>query len=58
MSVHRDIEDAADHLRALANRLRSGSSDPEQTARHMRQVADELEDLARKVKRAARETRG
>lgn len=54
MSVHRDIEEAADSLRALAGRLLSGSQDPEQAARKMRQDADELEDLARKVKRAAR----
>lgn len=55
MSVYGDIEDAADSLRALANRLRTGSTDPDQAARQMFQVADELEDLATRVKRAARE---
>ena len=52
-----DIEDAAEKLRSLANRLRSGSTDPDQAAAQMRRVANELDDLVRRVKRLAREAR-
>ncbi len=53
MSVHGDIEDAADSLRYLANRLRVGSASPDQAASQMVALANELDDLAAKVKRAA-----
>ena len=53
MSIHGDIEDVADSLRTLANQLHSGSVDPENAAHRMNQTAEELDYLARKLKRAA-----
>lgn len=45
------FEDAVASLRALANRLRTGPTNPDQAARQMFQVANELEDLAGRVLR-------
>ena len=54
MSVHGEIDHVADHLRSLASRLRQDPGDPDKAARELTSLADDLEDLARKVKHLAR----
>ena len=55
MSVARNIEEVAEDLRSLASRLRRNPGDPDKAARQIVSLADDLDDLARKVKRLARE---
>jgi hypothetical protein len=50
MTMRGEIEDIADNLRRLASSLRSGSRDPEQVASKLKNIADELEGLALKLK--------
>ena len=55
MSVARDIEQVADNLRSLASQLRRDPEDPDRAALEIVSLANDLDDLARKVKRLARQ---
>lgn len=54
MSIDRDVAAAASRIRSLASMLHSGAMDPDGAISKMKQVADELDRLVSKIRRALR----
>jgi hypothetical protein len=54
-AIDEHLADAAADIRSLAGDLTSDSLDPGAVASRLRMLASDLEDLARKLKRAARD---
>jgi hypothetical protein len=55
MSLRSETEEVADRLQSLAAGLRPGVQDPQAVEKKLSSLADDLDELAQRLKRAARQ---
>jgi hypothetical protein len=55
LSMRSQIEEVADRLQSLAAGLRAGTQDPQTVEKKLSSLAEELDNLAQRLKRAARQ---
>jgi septal ring factor EnvC (AmiA/AmiB activator) len=55
LSMRSEIEEVADRLQSLAAGLRAGTQDPQTVEKKLSSLAEDLDELAQRLKRAARE---
>ena len=55
VTMRSEIEQVADRLQSLAAGLRSGTQDPQTVEKKLSSLAEELDELAQRLKRTARQ---
>ena len=55
LSMRSEIEEVADRLQSLAAGLRAGTQDPQTVEKKLSSLAEDLDELAQRLKRAARQ---